>query len=190
MCLHRDRCLGAICQIGTGQSGFAAEPRRCVRSFFCKRRNGQAKRHIGGARQQVCAHIAQTRIWFDGKTEWALAQGSGEVNVTTPSAGEVASINPMNFVYLYKRGYNATVADKGTSYEVHLVATNAKNSIKEAYVMVAKSSNLPYQVRIRTGASSWTTISISGLQVGAKKGDAFFRFNAKDFPKVDVVDLR
>ena len=123
----------------------------------------------------------KARIWFDGKTEWALAQGSGEVN---------ASMNPMNFVYLYKRGYNATVADKGTSYEVHLVATNAKNSIKEAYVMVAKSSNLPYQVRIRTGASSWTTISISGLQVGAKKGDAFFRFNAKDFPKVDVVDLR
>mgnify|MGYP001742993042 CR=1 FL=1 len=110
----------------------------------------------------------KARIWFDGKTEWALAQGSGEVNVTTPSAGEVASMNPMNFVYLYKRGYNAT----------------------EAYVMVAKSSNLPYQVRIRTGASSWTTISISGLQVGAKKGDAFFRFNAKDFPKVDVVDLR
>lgn len=132
----------------------------------------------------------KARIWFDGKTEWALAQGSGEVNVTTPSAGEVASMNPMNFVYLYKRGYNATVADKGTSYEVHLVATNAKNSIKEAYVMVAKSSNLPYQVRIRTGASSWTTISISELQVGAKKGDAFFRFNAKDFPKVDVVDLR
>jgi len=129
----------------------------------------------------------QARIWFDGKTEWALAQGSGEVNVTTPSAAAGASLNPMTF---YKRGYNATMTDKGSAYEVHLVATNAKNSIKEAYVMVAKSSNLPQQVRVRTGASSWTTIVISGLQVGAKKADGFFRFNAKDFPKVEVVDLR
>ena len=132
----------------------------------------------------------QARIWFDGKTEWALAQGSGEVNVTTPSAAEVASMNPMNFVNLYKRGYNATLADKGSAYEVHLVASNAKHAIKEAYVTVTKSSNLPQQVRVRTGASSWTTIVISGLQVGAKKADGFFRFNAKDFPKVEVVDLR
>ena len=132
----------------------------------------------------------QARIWFDGKTEWALAQGSGEVNVTTPSAAEVASMNPMNFVNLYKRGYNATMMDKGAVYEVHLVATNAKNSIKEAYVTVAKSSNLPQQVRVRTGASSWTTIAISELQVSAKKADGFFRFNQKDFPKVEVVDLR
>ena len=99
-------------------------------------------------------------------------------------------MNPMNFVNLYKRGYNATMTDKGSAYEVHLEATNAKNSIKEAYVTVAKSSNLPQQVRVRTGASSWTTIAISGLQVGAKKADSFFRYNPKDFPKVEVVDLR
>ena len=169
MCLHRDRCLGAICQIGTGQSGFAAEPRRCVRSFSASGAMGKQSGTLVAQGNKFVLTSPKARIWFDGKTEWALAQGSGEVNVTTPSAGEVASMNPMNFVYLYKRGYNATVADKGTSYEVHLVATNAKNSIKEAYVMVAKSSNLPYQVRIRTGASSWTTISISGLQVEPRK---------------------
>lgn len=132
----------------------------------------------------------KVRIWFDGKNEWALTQGSGEVNVTNPSAAEIASMNPMNFVNMYKRGYNASLSEKGNSYEVHLTATNARSGIKEAYVTLSKSTHLPQNVRVRTGNSSWTSVTVSGLEVGKKKADAFFRFNAKDFPKVEVVDLR
>lgn len=132
----------------------------------------------------------QAKIWFDGKTEWALAQGSNEVNITQPTAAEIASMNPMNFVNLYKRGYNATLADKGTNHEVRLVAQNSKSSIKEMYVIINKSNNLPSMVRIRTGANQWTTINVQSLQISGKKNDNFFRFNAKDYPKVDIVDLR
>lgn len=132
----------------------------------------------------------KAHIWFDGKTEWALAQGSGEVNVTNPTSAEIAAMNPMNFITLYKRGYSSTVADKGGSHEIHLTASNAKAGIKEAYVTISKNTSLPQSVRVRTGSSSWTTIIINSLQNGGKKADAFFRFNAKDYPRVDVVDLR
>ena len=117
----------------------------------------------------------QARIWFDGKTEWALAQGSGEVNVTTPTAAEIASMNPMNFLHLYKHGYKATLT---------------KAAIKELYITLNSSNYQPSIVRLRTNSHNWTTISIRSLQKSGKKSDAFFRFNPKDHPKVEVVDLR
>ncbi len=132
----------------------------------------------------------QARIWFDGKTEWSLAQGSGEVNVTNPSASEIAGINPINFINLYKQGYNSTLSDKGATYEVHLTSSNKHNAIKEAYITITKSNHHPQSVRLRTNASNWSTINIASLQSVGKKNDAFFRFNAKDFPKVEVVDMR
>ena len=132
----------------------------------------------------------QAHIWFDGKTEWALAQGSGEVNVTTPTAAEIASMNPMNFLHLYKHGYKATLTTQGNSYEVRLVAENGKAAIKELYITLNSSNYQPSTVRLRTNSHNWTTISIRSLQKSGKKSDAFFRFNPKDHPKAEVVDLR
>lgn len=132
----------------------------------------------------------QAHIWFDGKTEWALAQGAGEVNVTTPTSAEIASMNPMNFLNLYKRGYKATLTERGSNYEVHLVAENAKASIKELYITLNSSNYQPSSVKLRSNGNNWTTINIRSLQKTTKKADTFFRFNPKDYPKVEVIDLR
>lgn len=132
----------------------------------------------------------QVRIWFDGKTEWAWAQGSNEVNVTRPTTAEIAAINPINFINLYKRGYDATLSSKGDKHEVRLVAQNAKAAIKELYVTIDKNNNMPSSVRVRTGASNWTNITIKSVRIEKKKSDAFFRFNAKKHPNVEIIDMR
>lgn len=131
----------------------------------------------------------QAHIWFDGKTEWAQAKNSNEVNVTTPTRQEVASMNPINFLNLYKRGYNATLSDKGKSHEVRLIATQVKTSIQEMYVLIDKAQQTPTQLRLRTN-NKWTTITIHKVEVGSKKHDSFFRFNPKDYPKLEIIDLR
>ena len=112
------------------------------------------------------------------------------MNVTTPTAAEIASMNPMNFLHLYKHGYKATLTTQGNNYEVRLVAENGKAAIKELYITLNSSNYQPSTVRLRTNSHNWTTISIRSLQKSGKKSDAFFRFNPKDHPKVEVVDLR
>lgn len=161
-----------------------------VANFTARGAMGNSNGNITVQGKKFVLTSPQARIWFDGKTEWSLAQGSGEVNVTTPTAAEIAGINPINFIYLYKQGYNATLADKGAAYEVHLTTNNNRSSIKEAYISINKSTHTPQSVRIRTNASSWSTINITSLQNVGKKNDSFFRFNSKDFPKVEVIDLR
>lgn len=133
------------------------------------------------------ATTPQATIWFDGKTQWTYVKGNDEVNVSNPTESELASINPYHFIYMYQNGYTGTVQKKGSSYEVHLKATG-KKSISEAYVTVDRKTSAPSQIRFKQ-KSGWTTIDIRQFKT-TKLSDAMFRFNSKDFPTAEVIDLR
>jgi len=127
-------------------------------------------------------------IWFDGKTQWTYMKNNDEVNVSNPSEADLQAINPYNFINLYRNGFNYTMTTKGGNYEVHLTATNKKRSVQEMYITVNKSTNVPTQVKMRQ-ASGWTTIKISNFKA-TKLADSLFRFNAKEYPHAEVIDLR
>lgn len=130
-------------------------------------------------------------IWFDGKTEWSLVAGSGEVNIIEPSAKEIAQMNPMNFIHLYKSGYKSAVKTVGNNYEVHLTATSKSKPIKEMYILVNKTSYKPSVIKLRQGTKGgWTVITVNSFTQMGKKPDSFFRFNRKDHPKTRVIDMR
>ena len=56
------------------------------------------------------------------------------------------------------------------------------------YITVNQKTSVPSQIRMRQ-KSGWTTIDIRNFQ---KKNlsDAVFRFNSKDYPNAEVIDLR
>ena len=64
----------------------------------------------------------------------------------------------------------------------------AKKSIQEMYLTVGQKSYSPSQVRYKT-AKGWTTIDIRNFKA-ANLSDGMFRFNSKDFPHAEVIDLR
>lgn len=134
------------------------------------------------------ATTPQAIVWFDGKTMWTYMKKNEEVNVTSPTEAQLQAINPYNFINLYKNGYNSTLNNTGNSYVVHLT-TNAKNrKIKELFVTIDKKSYHPTQVKLLQG-KNWTIFDITDLSK-SKVSDSQFRFNAKDFPKAEVIDLR
>ena len=57
------------------------------------------------------------------------------------------------------------------------------------YIVVNKSNYQPMSVRMRKGDKQWYSISINNLQDKALN-DNIFRFNHKDFPKAEIIDLR
>lgn len=126
-------------------------------------------------------------IWFDGKTQWTYMKKNDEVNVATPSESEIQAINPYNFIYMYKKGYKYTMTKKGGSYEIHLTST-AQKGLREMYVTVNQKTYIPSQIRIRH-KKGWNTIDIRNFKK-ATLSDGQFRFNAKDFPSAEVIDLR
>ena len=127
-------------------------------------------------------------VWFDGKTMWTYLKDNEEVNVSNPSEAQLQAINPYNFINLYKNGYNSTLNTTGSAYVVHLTSNTKDQKIKELFITIDKKSYHPTQVKLLQG-KSWTVFDISDLSKSTL-ADSQFRFNANDFPKAEVIDLR
>ena len=134
------------------------------------------------------ATTPQASVWFDGKTQWTYMKDNDEVNVSNPNESQLQAINPYNFINLYKKGYKATLNSSGNSHVVHLTASSADRKIKELFITVDKKTYQPTQVKLLQG-KKWTIFDITNLKKQAT-ADAEFRFNAKDFPHAEIIDLR
>lgn len=139
--------------------------------------------------RKFVAVMPETTVWFDGVTMWTLIKSTNEVNVTTPTAAELQRMNPYYFLNLYKSGYDLSLATRGGQHVVSLKATK-KQSMKSMEVSVDKSTYLPTSVVMTSQRGTQTTVSISNIKKGKKAPDATFRFNKKDHPKAQVIDLR
>ena len=127
-------------------------------------------------------------IWFDGKTQWTYMKGNEEVNVSNPTEAELQAINPYNFINIYKKGFRLSSRSISRFYEVHLTPTDRKRNIEEMYIIVDQKTYHPTHVKMRRNGK-WSVILISQLK-SASLSDGIFQFNAKDFPKAEIIDLR
>jgi outer membrane lipoprotein-sorting protein len=134
---------------------------------------------------KFCARTPNATMWYDGKTQWVYNKKADEVNISHPSASSQQSMNPYTFVNLYKKGYTITSTDVASGTQVHLVGKG--KSISEMYILVDKSYNIKEIKFYQKG--NWVTIHISNLK-NQSLDDTVFTFNAKDFPKAEIIDLR
>jgi outer membrane lipoprotein-sorting protein len=108
------------------------------------------------------------------------------VNVNTPSAADLQAINPYNFIYMYKQGYAATMTMSGNSYIVTLKGKG--KSISEMVITINKQTYVPSQIRMLQN-KQWTTIKVTHFRT-VKHADGIFRFNPKQYPNAEIIDLR
>ena len=134
------------------------------------------------------ATTPQAIVWFDGKTQWTYMKNNDEVNVTNPTEAQLQAINPYNFINLYKNGYDYTLNKSGKDFVLHLTASSKDKKIKELFITVNKNTYTPTQVKLLQN-KKWTIFDISDVKK-QNLPDAQFRFNAKDFPNAEVIDLR
>ena len=172
-----DKAAGTI----TAQSGVKA-------NFKMTTANGSTSGTIAIKGKKFYATTPQAKVWFDGKTQWTYLKNNDEVNVSNPTEAQLQAINPYNFINLYKHGYSYTMNTAGNDYVIHLTASNADRKIKELFISVNKKTYQPKQVKMLQG-KKWTTFDINSIKKESIP-DSQFRFNAKDFPKVEVIDLR
>lgn len=114
-------------------------------------------------------------------------KASQEVNVSRPTEAQQQSMNPYKFINIYKNGFNLSMKNVAGGWQIRLYATNQKRTIKEMYITIGKNYQ-PQTIKMRQ-SNGWTTIKVSGFKA-KKLSDATFRFNAKDFPHAEVIDLR
>ena len=149
---------------------------------------GNASGTIAIKGQKFQMTSSSTTMWFDGKTLWTYMASNEEVNISTPTAQQLQSLNPYNFINLYKSGYSYTMTTSATAYNVHLTSTNTQHKISEGFITVDKTTYAPKEIKLLQG-NKWTTFTISGLKA-EKIDDSKFRFNSSAYPDAEIIDLR
>ena len=140
--------------------------------------------------QKFVVNLGGTITWFDGKTMWSYVKKNEEVNVTTPSEAEVAKMNPYAFLTFYKNGYTAKMGNStAKEHEVVLTGTDS-TPYKKVVLRVNQSTNEPSYIQTTSSKGVVTTIVCNSLQKNQKYSDATFKFNKKNYPNAEVVDLR
>lgn len=164
-----------------GQKGGASA------SFTMSGKYGNTSGTISIKGNKFNARTSQAVVWFDGKTQWTYMKKSEEVNISTPTEAQQQSMNPYKFINIYKSGFNLGMKTVSDGWQVHLTAKNSARTIKEMYITINKSYQ-PTVIKMRQ-SNGWTIIKVSNFKA-KNLSDAIFRFNAKDYPHAEIIDLR
>lgn len=141
-------------------------------------------------------HIANTDLltWFDGTTQWLMLKNSGEVNVTTPTKEEIQSINPYTFIYLYRKGYKAShetiIYNNRKCYDVKLIAHKSQEKMQQINIYIDQQSFLPLYISLTDDRKVTTLVKLRQVKNNVNIKDSFFTFNPKNYPNIDIIDLR
>lgn len=174
-----DRSASALRSAGNVKIGFIMEVD-----------GGASTGYIKLQRQKFVINMGGSITWFDGKTMWTYIKANEEVNVTTPTADAVAKMNPYTFLSFYKKGYTAKMG-KSTAKEHEVVLTGKSGSpFKKVVLRINKSTRYPSVITMTSSKDAVTTIRCNSFLKNQKYSVSTFQFNKKNYPDVEVIDLR
>lgn len=132
------------------------------------------------------------KCWYNGKTQWTYSSATDEVNITTPTASELAMTNPLAAAQSFKKNFTATKAPSQVagSYAV-LLKPKGKNDITQAVFYVTNGINLLNKAQLKMKNGSTVTVTLSGYKTKVNMPESTFTYNAKMVPAgTAVIDLR
>ena len=132
------------------------------------------------------------KSWFDGETQWSYVKENDEVNISSPTPEELETVNPYALVTMYRKGYNfrydgyklrmgkpgqeISLFAKGQG-EVQRIVLNIDENCIPAYIGI-DMKNGHYEELV---SETFEKVTLS---------DEFFRFDSKQYPTAEVIDLR
>ncbi len=136
----------------------------------------------------------ETLTWFDGKTQWSYVVANEEVTVSTPTGAELQSLNPYALLTLYQKGFSykmgTTQSMQGKAVSEVILTPDTKQDILGIVLYVAKDSGLPLFIRLEQRNKSYSEITVKTYKTGQKYADSRFTFDARKYPRAEVIDLR
>lgn len=130
--------------------------------------------------------------WYDGRTLWTYDASEGEVTVSSPTPGELASMNPYAMLSSYKNEYTARLVKskvKGT-YAIQLSPRNASNPVRSALLTLRASDLQPVRLDVTARGGGSSAIVVTNIRKGVKLPNTTFQFPKSKYPKARVIDLR
>ncbi len=137
-----------------------------------------------------CAGIIS---WFDGKTQWSYVVETEEVTITNPTKEELQGLNPYLLIQSFKEGYIYQYKGKTTyngkrGHKLILIPEH-EQTIKSITLFIA-DNYLPYYIKIDQMNGTTTEVQVISCKTNQIFNDKVFKFDKKEFPDAEIIDLR
>ena len=150
---------------------------------------GSTTGYIDLAGSKFHCDMAGIRVWFDGTDLWHYVKANDEVNITSPSPAEAAKFNPYSFISQYKKQYTCKMGKSTAAYHEVILTGKKGSTYKSVVVRLDRASYQPVYIKTATAKHS-TEFTVNSYLTNQNFPASTFTFNKKDYPNVEVVDLR
>lgn len=184
----------ALCALAASAQDATAIFNKTVKTY---RNSGavSATYTTGGQRGTIVLNGSAFRVlqsnfktWFDGKTQWTWSSGTGEVNVTTPTAQEISQFNPLSVANSLRQAYSMSVTSGNGPWTLTLIPRKA-GKVKKIVLHINKQYHLTGAKYVTTGGTQ--SFTLTNYKVNANYPASTFKFDKKLVPSgTEVVDLR
>lgn len=130
--------------------------------------------------------------YYDGKNIYTYMPDAKEVNIKNPNEEEEEMLNPTNLFDIHNKGFKQKYisATNGIAY-IELTPTNIKKNFKKIGIWVNPNTSMIQKVTSFGKDGNNITISIQNIKQPSQVPAAtYFKFNEKEHPGVEVIDLR
>ena len=129
----------------------------------------------------------------DGKVQWTYLIADKEVQISAIESSN-SSISPAQIFTIYEKGfkyrYDGDSNSYGITYQNIELAPLTNQSFSKVKLRINKLKKQIASIIIYDKNGNIYTYSIQSFEPNIKTSEAFFTFEAKKHPGVDVVDLR
>jgi len=128
-------------------------------------------------------------IISDGETNWIYLIDEEEVNITEID-DEENELNPSKIFTIYEDGYNYKFINEGSNvYQINLIPKESSPFSKvELFINKHKMQISSFNMIDKQGSNYKYTID--SFETNIEFNNDFFIFNTKEYPEVEVIDLR
>ena len=132
------------------------------------------------------------KSWFDGTTQWSYVADNEEVSISSPTPEEIQAVNPYTLVTMYRKGFNyryegLKLRNNKRGHEITLIP-HTQEDVRMITIYVGED-NIPFYIGVDMKNGHYEEFVLSSLEKIALE-DRFFRFNPKEYPDAEVIDLR
>lgn len=162
-----------------------------IKASFTATYNGQKATGdiiLAGNRFHVATQAMTT--WYDGRTQWSYSLGNHEVSVSEPTAEELTQVNPFAIMESLRADYTARRVTAPKGYDMIELKPKGQSDYSKIMLAISSATSLPSEIVFYTTDGSVTSIKITDITRIKAPAAATFRFDAKKYPGVDVIDLR
>lgn len=149
--------------------------------------------YLNKPKNQYSIQLTTQNLISDGKSTWSVLKEDQEVQVTAADNTNDA-IGPNNLFTFYKTGFKYVSMDNERVGQdvlnvIELSPIDTKKNYFKIKLRINKNKHI-HDVLIFDKSGAKYTYTIKSLYVNHPINASQFTFNAKDYPKYEIVDLR